>query len=178
MTVCPYSKISCVSVLNILVDCGTEKCPDLLDAYCAIAMHAGCFLVADYVKSHNITNCDSKYTDHLEDGSTEQFDRTVLLNNYAKLGAARRIDIGTDRDSAILSCTIGKMNCSERYNVTTTNTVEWGNCFVFENNISVRTGPEKGMTLEVYLANENVSPSEENDQVTNLISCILLFRPF
>ena len=91
-----------------------------------------------------------------------------FIDEFAYLTPEQRDIIGMQVDKMVLSCRCGPKQCSHAFNITTSNTVENGNCFTFNGNGelgSVRPGSGNGLELELYLWRDELAFTPDNEKV-------------
>ncbi|TRY76426.1 hypothetical protein TCAL_14043, partial [Tigriopus californicus] len=165
ITVCTYNRIKCTFLQRELNNCFAKNCSNL-SHFCKLGLSSGCSLTMALANVNNSQPVGFNKTCPDEAAklewsiknsfNTSNIDDQELDDIFAAFDPEDRRKIGMNKELMVKICMATKQNCSQFFEIKTTNIVSRGNCFGFNQNgsIQVRPGPTEGITLEFYLARD------------------------
>ena len=173
LTVCTFNKIKCSSFMQEVKKCSESNCLKL-ELWCNLGLQTGCIMNNNALPGNESAELCPEAFAKLNESNDDEFSGFSLMNKvilndlYSKLEPKERFAIGVSPEGMILSCNVHSIPCHEIFNITTYNTLDYGNCFIFNDNgevHEVRTNPTHGLTVDFYLARGDFSYNPSNEKV-------------
>lgn len=166
ITVCPYNRINCSALEDDTEICYATNCTNLSN-FCQLSLLSGCAIMKyeenrkwNRTSNFEIT-CPMQVLElYLMDADPQSINDTenglMLEDVYGQMTQNDRERIGMKNQVMVKSCKANKELCSKYFDIKTTNTVSFGNCFGFNQmgTLQVRPGPTAGISIEFYLARD------------------------